>query len=199
VGLRLFTGVYDIAWFAGSAALFSLSLTSVALFAVVAELAAIPLLLVVDASPPARRRRRRGFQSLTLRPPNWVGLGPLRVPSSPTGFLLLFPIHLVVLELLSCPAPIPIVFCSTSDPVTDEQEKSNEDDPFHEILPVRERFVCRGWAAQTLSVSEISCEVPWRILGAAPSVVGGSGNRCSASGIRRHRRRPSQSGSTARR
>ena len=46
----LFTGVYGIAWFAGSAAigaLFSLSLTSVALFAVAAELAAIPLLLMV--------------------------------------------------------------------------------------------------------------------------------------------------------
>jgi MFS family permease len=46
----LFSGVYGIAWFAGSAAigaLFSLSLTSVAVFAVVAELAAIPLLLIV--------------------------------------------------------------------------------------------------------------------------------------------------------
>lgn len=46
----LFTGSYGIAWFAGSAvigALFSLSLTSVVLFAVVAQLAAIPLLLVV--------------------------------------------------------------------------------------------------------------------------------------------------------
>jgi predicted MFS family arabinose efflux permease len=46
----LFTGVYGIAWFAGSAAigaLFSLSLTSVALFAVATQLAAIPLLLTV--------------------------------------------------------------------------------------------------------------------------------------------------------
>lgn len=46
----LFTGVYGIAWFAGSVAigaLFSLSLTSVVLFAVAAELAAIPLLLIV--------------------------------------------------------------------------------------------------------------------------------------------------------
>ena len=46
----LFTGVYGIAWFAGSAAigaLFSLSLTSVALFAVATQIAAIPLLLVV--------------------------------------------------------------------------------------------------------------------------------------------------------
>lgn len=46
----LFTGVYGIAWFAGSAAigaLFSLSLTSVVVFAVAAELAAIPLLFIV--------------------------------------------------------------------------------------------------------------------------------------------------------
>jgi MFS family permease len=46
----LFTGIYGIAWFAGSAAigaLFSLSLSSVVLFAVAAELAAIPLLLIV--------------------------------------------------------------------------------------------------------------------------------------------------------
>jgi MFS family permease len=52
----LFTGVYGIAWFAGSTAigaLFGVSLTAVVTFAVVAELAAIPLLLVV------RRRSSR--------------------------------------------------------------------------------------------------------------------------------------------
>ncbi|MGI8506053.1 MAG: MFS transporter [Solirubrobacteraceae bacterium] len=46
----LFTGVYGIAWFAGSTAigaLFSVSLGIVVAFAVVAELAAIPLILVV--------------------------------------------------------------------------------------------------------------------------------------------------------
>jgi hypothetical protein len=46
----LFTGIYGVAWFAGSAAigaLFSVSLTTVVLFSVVAELAAIPLLLLV--------------------------------------------------------------------------------------------------------------------------------------------------------
>jgi predicted MFS family arabinose efflux permease len=46
----LFTGVYGIAWFAGSAAigaLFSVSLTVVVLFSIIAELAAIPLLLLV--------------------------------------------------------------------------------------------------------------------------------------------------------
>lgn len=46
----LFTGVYGIAWFAGSTAigaLFDLSLTGVVAFAVVIELAAIPLLLIV--------------------------------------------------------------------------------------------------------------------------------------------------------
>jgi predicted MFS family arabinose efflux permease len=46
----LFTGVYGIAWFAGSAAigvLFDLSLAGVVAFAVVAELSAIPLLLIV--------------------------------------------------------------------------------------------------------------------------------------------------------
>lgn len=47
----LFTGVYGIAWFAGSAAigaLFSVSLTAVVAFAVAAELAAIPLIVVVQ-------------------------------------------------------------------------------------------------------------------------------------------------------
>jgi MFS family permease len=51
----LFTGVYGIAWFAGSiaiGALFSISLTTVVLFCVIAELAAIPLILLV-----ARRAR----------------------------------------------------------------------------------------------------------------------------------------------
>jgi predicted MFS family arabinose efflux permease len=46
----LFTGVYGIAWMAGSiviGALFYVSLTAVAAFAVAAELAAIPLILVV--------------------------------------------------------------------------------------------------------------------------------------------------------
>jgi MFS family permease len=47
----LFTGVYGIAWFAGSAvigALFSVSVTAVVTFAVAAELAAIPLIVVVQ-------------------------------------------------------------------------------------------------------------------------------------------------------
>ena len=46
----LFTGVYGVAWFAGSTAigaLFSVSLTTVVLFCVIAELAAIPFMLVV--------------------------------------------------------------------------------------------------------------------------------------------------------
>ncbi len=46
----LFTGAYGIAWMAGSiviGALFYISLTAVAVFAVAAELAAIPLILVV--------------------------------------------------------------------------------------------------------------------------------------------------------
>jgi hypothetical protein len=46
----LFTGVYGIAWFAGSTAigaLFSVSLGAVVAFALVAELVAIPLILVV--------------------------------------------------------------------------------------------------------------------------------------------------------
>jgi predicted MFS family arabinose efflux permease len=46
----LFTGAYGLAWMAGSiviGALFYVSLTAVAVFAVVAELAAIPLILVV--------------------------------------------------------------------------------------------------------------------------------------------------------
>ena len=47
----LFTGVYGIAWFAGSAAigaLFSVSVTAVVAFAVAAELAAIPLIVDVQ-------------------------------------------------------------------------------------------------------------------------------------------------------
>ena len=47
----LFTGVYGIAWFAGSAvigALFSVSVTAVVAFAVAAELAAIPLIVLVQ-------------------------------------------------------------------------------------------------------------------------------------------------------
>jgi predicted MFS family arabinose efflux permease len=46
----LFTGVYGIAWMLGSiaiGALFYVSLTAVAIFAVVAQLAAIPLILIV--------------------------------------------------------------------------------------------------------------------------------------------------------
>lgn len=46
----LFTSVYGIAWFAGSAVigvLFSISLTAVVVFSVIAELAAIPLILMV--------------------------------------------------------------------------------------------------------------------------------------------------------
>ena len=46
----LFTGAYGLAWLPGSiaiGALFYVSLTAVAVFAVVAELAAIPLILVV--------------------------------------------------------------------------------------------------------------------------------------------------------
>lgn len=46
----LFTGVYGIAWFAGSTAigaLFSVSLGAVVAFALIAELAAIPLILVI--------------------------------------------------------------------------------------------------------------------------------------------------------
>ena len=46
----LFTGAYGIAWFLGSAAigaLFSVSLGVVVAFAVLAELAAIPLILIV--------------------------------------------------------------------------------------------------------------------------------------------------------
>ncbi len=47
----LFTGVYGIAWFAGSAAigaLFSVSMTAVVAFAVAAELAAVPLIVLVQ-------------------------------------------------------------------------------------------------------------------------------------------------------
>lgn len=50
----LFTGVYGIAWFAGSTvigALFNISLTTVVLFCVIAELAAIPLILLVARHP----------------------------------------------------------------------------------------------------------------------------------------------------
>ncbi|BBZ15349.1 hypothetical protein MBRA_55440 (plasmid) [Mycobacterium branderi] len=46
----LFTGIYGIAWFAGSTAigaLFSVSLGIVVVFALVAQLAAIPLILVI--------------------------------------------------------------------------------------------------------------------------------------------------------
>ena len=53
----LFTGAYGVAWFLGSAAigaLFSVSLEVVVAFAVLAELAAIPLILIV------RRRFREG-------------------------------------------------------------------------------------------------------------------------------------------
>ncbi|WP_337821977.1 MFS transporter [Amycolatopsis sp. A1MSW2902] len=56
----LFTGVYGTAWFAGSAAigaLFSVSLSVVVLFSVVAQLAAVPLLILVARgreSPPAQ-------------------------------------------------------------------------------------------------------------------------------------------------
>jgi predicted MFS family arabinose efflux permease len=47
----LFTGVYGIAWFAGSAvigALFSVSMIAVVAFAVAAELAAVPLIVLVQ-------------------------------------------------------------------------------------------------------------------------------------------------------
>jgi len=46
----LFTGAYGLAWMAGSiviGALFYVSLTAVAVFAVAAQLAAIPLILIV--------------------------------------------------------------------------------------------------------------------------------------------------------
>jgi MFS family permease len=55
----LFTGVYGIAWFAGSTAigaLFGISLTGVVLFAVMAELATIPLILLVRRSASAAHR-----------------------------------------------------------------------------------------------------------------------------------------------
>jgi MFS family permease len=55
----LFTGVYGIAWFAGSTAigaLFGISLTAVVLFAVMAELATIPLILLVRRSASAAHR-----------------------------------------------------------------------------------------------------------------------------------------------
>ena len=66
----LFTGVYGIAWFLGSTAigaLFSVSLGAVVAFALVAELAAIPLILMVrrrtpnaaDTNPPAPDREDR--------------------------------------------------------------------------------------------------------------------------------------------
>jgi MFS family permease len=55
----LFTGVYGIAWFAGSAAigaLFSVSVTAVVAFAVAVELAAIPLIVVVQRRRAAAPR-----------------------------------------------------------------------------------------------------------------------------------------------
>jgi predicted MFS family arabinose efflux permease len=55
----LFTGVYGIAWFAGSTAigaLFSVSLGSVVVFSVVAELAAVPLILLVRRRTAAATR-----------------------------------------------------------------------------------------------------------------------------------------------
>lgn len=55
----LFTGVYGVAWFAGSAAigaLFDLSLAGVVAFAVIAELAAIPLLFIVWRQTSTGRR-----------------------------------------------------------------------------------------------------------------------------------------------
>lgn len=61
----LFTGVYGVAWFAGSAAigaLFSVSLTIVVLFSVVAQLAAVPLLILV-------RRRREASDGTSSAPP----------------------------------------------------------------------------------------------------------------------------------
>jgi len=78
----LFTGAYGIAWFLGSAAigaLFSVSLGVVVAFAVVAEFAAIPLILIVRRrtagtaeSPRSRRTPRRP------RPRAWTrtGTGP---------------------------------------------------------------------------------------------------------------------------
>jgi predicted MFS family arabinose efflux permease len=53
----LFTGVYGIAWMLGSiaiGALFYVSLTAVAIFAVVAQLAAIPLILIVRSRTKPR-------------------------------------------------------------------------------------------------------------------------------------------------
>lgn len=57
----LFTGAYGIAWFVGSAvigALFTLSLTAVVAFAVIAELAAIPLILSVRRQTTAAGHRQ---------------------------------------------------------------------------------------------------------------------------------------------
>ncbi len=59
----LFTGVYGIAWFAGSTAigaLFGVSLGVVVVFAVVAQLAAVPLILVVRRHTNVAGRCRRG-------------------------------------------------------------------------------------------------------------------------------------------
>ncbi len=54
----LFTGAYGIAWFAGSTAigaLFDVSLTAVVIFAVIAELAAVPMILSLRHLQPAQR------------------------------------------------------------------------------------------------------------------------------------------------
>jgi hypothetical protein len=62
----LFTGVYGIAWFLGSTAigaLFSVSLGVVVAFAVAAEVAAIPLILVV-------RRRTKSTPNSPAATPN---------------------------------------------------------------------------------------------------------------------------------
>jgi predicted MFS family arabinose efflux permease len=59
----LFTGVYGIAWMAGSiviGALFYVSLTAVALFAVAAQLAAIPLILIVHRRTAAQAASSAG-------------------------------------------------------------------------------------------------------------------------------------------
>ena len=61
----LFTSAYGIAWFLGSTvigALFSISLTVVVAFSMVAELAAVPLILMVHSRTmhPGKRQRRIG-------------------------------------------------------------------------------------------------------------------------------------------
>jgi MFS family permease len=56
----IFTGVYGIAWFAGSTvigALFSVSVGAVVAFCVIVQMAAIPCLLWVGRQAPGRRRR----------------------------------------------------------------------------------------------------------------------------------------------